>query len=467
MNLVQRGIAALFNIKASRETLTEQPVQRYVQGAGLPSFRLVNGQVHLYDFQTSKLITEGFTKNIDLYSVIMWILRKSKRVPFYPYEVKDEKALGAYKMLTGDGATVDSLREARLVKHKALQVTDQPRLQAIIDNPNPFQSGIKFREEAIAYELLSGKRFIQVIGAVSNPVMEIKVLPSTLMQAIPGPAYGEVAGFKFTLTQQEYGRKEIVYSHNFKPAVEGSIGAEIDGLSPLQVMAMSIQQGNEGRLNSIKQAQNGGPPGILTLKQEASPVHVEYTTDQLASIEDNVNSYGKSKIHVTDLNFNWVQLGLSPVDLDLLKGIAFTRTDFCNGYGLDELIFGSSDSTYANRNEAKKASIVDGVVPPIISLQDDYNTIIEPFNVKGKKYFIAADVTDFPELQEDMNALVDRLSKAWWVTPNQKLAAMQYEENTSNPLMNEPWVPSGFTPISEYERTDAPDDGDDDTYANE
>jgi hypothetical protein len=61
---------------------------------------------------------------------------------------------------------------------------------------------------------------------------------------------------------------------------------------------------------------------------------------------------------------------------------------------------------------------------------------------------IISDFTELPELQEDMNKLVETLLKAYWVTPNQKLIAQGYEAY-GDPLFDEPWIPSGYQPLSQ------------------
>ncbi|WP_128545087.1 phage portal protein [Larkinella soli] len=441
MNALQRTAAKVFGLTPHLKAEVFQP------GPGPRarfSYVVANGRLQLYDWKVGTLIDEGYLKNSDLYSVVTFIIRKAMRAPFYLYQVRDEKSLRSYKTLTGEDATSESLKAAKLMRTKALEEVDGDHpIKNLLERPNPYQTGLSFREAAIGYELLSGKRFIRVNSGALEP-QELYIYPSPLMEIKAGDNYGQIKGFRFTPWQEDFTPEQMIYSHNFRPSIEG-YGAELEGLSPLEVLAFSLQEGNDAKKQSITQYQNGGPKGILTLDDKLME---SLTEDQAAQIEYNIGSK-VGGIHVSSVGLKWMNLGLSPKDLALQEARSFALRDFCNVYGLDHRLFGA-DATFNNRNEAKKAAIVDAVIPRLMSLRDDLNRAFEPFNRGGKRYFVDCDVTDFPEMQEDMDKMVDRLTKAWWLTPNQRLAAMQYEEDASNPLMNERWVPSGFTPMSEY-----------------
>jgi hypothetical protein len=60
----------------------------------------------------------------------------------------------------------------------------------------------------------------------------------------------------------------------------------------------------------------------------------------------------------------------------------------------------------------------------------------------------------YPEMQDDMDKLVSQLSAAWWVTPNEKRAAMNYGEFESE-LMDKPFIPQGLMTLDEFSGTEA------------
>jgi hypothetical protein len=96
----------------------------------------------------------------------------------------------------------------------------------------------------------------------------------------------------------------------------------------------------------------------------------------------------------------------------------------------------------------KQQRIGSTIIPAAKELDDELNRKLLPaFNLVGNAKIIS-DFTELPELQEDMNKLVETLLKAYWVTPNQKLVAQGYEAY-SDPLFDEPWIPSGYQPLSQ------------------
>ncbi|GAB3937495.1 phage portal protein [Larkinella terrae] len=456
MNFLQKAVAATFGIKASSFNL---PAPTDAQAAAnrlfaSARFQIVNGQVRLINTDTGSLIGESYLRNSDLYSVVRYLVRKGMRANFFLYEVKDKKALSDYRLLKGEDATAASITKAVTMRRKALVDTSQPAIEKLLRNPNPYQDWKTFVENALAYRLLTGERFIQRISGL-QPVSELYVLPSALMEVTAGSNYLEIGSYLYTPTQTKLDPAEVIFSKDFRPAITG-YGEELRGLSPLKVLALTTQKSNEGRISSIKQYQNGGPPGVLSLED---PDTEPLTQEQMQTYEWKLNSqYGgslnRNRVHITNMKAEWTALGLSPVDLEISNSLQFDLRDFCRAYGVDsKALSDPSSSTYNNVSEAKKAAVVDAVIPAVSALADDLNACIEPFNVGGKQYFIDADVTHFPELAEDMNKLVERLQKSWEITPNQRLEAQQYERSP-DPMMDMVWVPMGLTPISEFGKQD-------------
>ena len=61
---------------------------------------------------------------------------------------------------------------------------------------------------------------------------------------------------------------------------------------------------------------------------------------------------------------------------------------------------------------------------------------------------IDIDPSDLPELQADLEKLVAWLKEAHWLTPNEKRDFMG-EDKYPDPLFDEPWIPTGHTPLSQ------------------
>jgi phage portal protein BeeE len=124
-------------------------------------------------------------------------------------------------------------------------------------------------------------------------------------------------------------------------------------------------------------------------------------------------------------------------------------------YGVNSALFNDPDNkTYNNMKEAKKEMLTQVVLPELVAIRDAFNRF---FQKKGTETYIDFDLTVFPELQEDMKELSAILSQSWWITPNEKRAAMRYDV-VEDDVMNEIFIPAGYLPIDELTMLQDPRD---------
>jgi hypothetical protein len=95
--------------------------------------------------------------------------------------------------------------------------------------------------------------------------------------------------------------------------------------------------------------------------------------------------------------------------------------------------------------EAKKALYQMAVIPELMKIQDELNRWLSP--KFGDKICIEYDFTSIPEMQEETEKVVDQLSKAWWITPNEKRDVMNYGIDEENEQMNSYFVPANLVPM--------------------
>ncbi len=409
--------------------------------------KILNNQAVLYGSEVSTLIQKSYLSNTDLYSIIQYIVRKSLRAKYFNYEVKDEKALSDYRLLKSDATIPGALKEAGKIRTKALVNTAHTQIDGLLCRPNPEQTFKQFASAAHTYKLLTGERMIQKIEGL-YPVSQLFALPPNQMEVLPGDTYLSIGGYTYIPTKRDFKPEEILFSKMFHPSLNG-YGEELRGLSPLVVMALTIQKSNEGTLSGLKQYQNAGPPGLLSLWDEDAPLTDAQAKEHEAKLARRGGSANRGKVNITGMRAEWVEMGLSPVDLDALESVLSDLRAMCRGYNLDSKLFNDpAASTMSNQLDAGKAAIVNAVIPAVEDLGDDLNQIIEPYNLGGKQYFIDADVTHFPELAEDLDKIMDRMMKGPF-TGNQVLEAMHYEANPS-PLMNEPIMDGSRVPLSQW-----------------
>lgn len=96
--------------------------------------------------------------------------------------------------------------------------------------------------------------------------------------------------------------------------------------------------------------------------------------------------------------------------------------------------------------EAKKALYQNAVIPELVKLRDELNRWLVP--MYGDNLYLDFDFTSIPELQEENDKVVQQLSSAWWITPNEKRAVMNYGKDEDTPAMDDYYIPSNLLPVS-------------------
>jgi HK97 family phage portal protein len=407
----------------------------------------------LYPELNQRKFVLDYENNSEVYAIIKRISKTVSTVPFYVYKVKDKKSLNRYTSMTKNSSTTQDLAKAELIRVKAIsEIADSP-LNDLLEKPNPYQSLSEFIESVIGYKLICGNSFVWANRLESGKVQELVVLPPQYMAIISDGTINGVEGYSFTLVGWDFlDAKDVIHLKYFNPYFDTN-GNQLYGLSPLQAAYRTVQRSNDAKDTSVGMLQNQGPKGILYADESNN-----FGQEEAGKLkEDFYNQYGTKsqgqivqnagKILIAGAKLGWVNMGLSPIDLQLLESEKVTLRELCNVYGVNSALFNDPDNkTYNNMKEAKKEMLTQVVLPELVALRDAFNRF---FAVEiGNGYYIDFDITVFPELQEDMKELSAILSQSWWITPNEKRAAMRYDTSL-DPVMDEVFIPAGYLPIDE------------------
>jgi HK97 family phage portal protein len=175
------------------------------------------------------------------------------------------------------------------------------------------------------------------------------------------------------------------------------------------------------------------------------------TEEQAKKIEERFRrktgpkNWGKPII--TSAALKWQQMGMSPVDLNIIESDKMDLRSLCSVYHVpSELFNDASNKTYSNTKEAGSAVYTNAVLPALNQLRDAFNLFINP-RYEGKVY-VDYDASMISELQDDLNYMTQALSGAWWLTPNERRDMMNFGMDEKNTLMDEYWLPVGLSPIT-------------------
>ncbi len=421
---------------------------------------LIAGRVLYPDINEKKYVND-YCNNSEVYAIIKRIAKTISTVPFYEYSINSKKHLNQYKSLTTNAQTTADLAKAELVRVKALNEIIDSETNRLLQQPNEYQSFSELIENLVGYKLITGNSYLWANRLESGKIQELVVLPSQYVAIVSDGTINGVEAYTFTLVGWDnLPASDVIHMKYFNPYFDTN-GQQLYGLSPLQAAYRTVQRSNDAKDTSVGMLQNQGPKGILYAdesnnfgQEEAGKLkedfYNQYGTKTQAGIVQNAG-----KILIAGAKLGWVNIGLSPVDLQLVESEKITLRELCNVYGVNSALFNDPDNkTYNNMKEAKKEMLTQVVLPELVAIRDAFNRF---FNKNNSTSYIDFDLTVFPELQEDMKELSSILSQSWWITPNEKRAAMRYEA-MDDEVMNEIFIPAGYLPIDELTMLQDPRD---------
>ena len=396
-------------------------------------------------------IDKGYRYNSTIYSIVNLINKAASTIPFQVYEVKKTTDFKRYKSLTSGELNTAVLSKAeRLRKHSLIEL-EHTELHELLERPNPAQSFSSFLQEIIAFGKLTGNRFVYGItpesGARAGKFRELYVLPSQVMEINSGGLMQPVKDYTLEYNgTHRIPAEEILHIKDFNPYYDGT-GSHLYGMSPLKAGLRSMDANNEALTTGVKYLQNQTARGVL-MSEEGDLNETQARALKAKFKQQYQGSKNAGDVIITPKKLSWVNFGLNASDLSLLEQYDSTIKDLCNVYNVPvQLLNNTSASTYNNQKEAKKALYQNAVIPELIKIRDEFNRWLTP--KYGDKLYIDFDFTVIPELQEETEKVVQQMSQAWWLTPNEKRAATGYGIDQENKELDKYFIPANLLPIAD------------------
>jgi len=325
-----------------------------------------------------KYLSEGYAKNADLYSIVRKISTTASDIPLLLYKSNREDE----KELVTSGQLYDLLQQ-----------------------PNRMQSINEFIDESMIYLLLNGNNYNAGYRGVGldKTIKEINVLPSNyitietgdLANIIKNYWYQEVSNIKFA-------PEDVMHVRYPNPAGDGA--DRLYGMSPIKAGSMALQASNNLWEADASILNNKGASGILSDQSERSmkPEQGEALQAKWDSKASGANKFGK--VLVTSARLNYIQMGMSPADLQLIESGVIKLRTLCNLYSVPSQLFNDvAGTTFNNMAAAKKSLYTEAVIPNMnLWLNKFCNWILPDYNkADNTEYSIEMDLASIPVLQED------------------------------------------------------------------
>jgi len=398
-------------------------------------------------------ITEGYRKNSTIYSLVNLITKAATTIPFQVYEKTNENDYKRYKAMTSGTFDASTIHKAAMLQKRSLVELQDTELHKLLERPNPAQSYNSWITELIAFGKLTGNRYIYGIGpdtgANIGKYTELYVMPSQIMEIVSGGIMKPVSKYKIEYNgTYEIDANEICHIKDFNPYYDGT-GSHLYGQSPLRAGLRSLTTNNEAVQTGVKYLQNQTARGLLMSDEgDINEVQAQQLKDKFRKQFQGSDNAGD--VIITPKKLSWVNFGLNAADVSLIEQYNASIKDLCNIYNVPVQLLNNTDSaSYNNMKEAKKALYQNAVIPELLKIKDELNRWLAP--KFGEKLCIEFDFSVIPELQEETDKVVDQLSKAWWITPNEKRAAMNYGKDEQTTQLDDYYIPANLIPVQSNE----------------
>lgn len=452
------GILNFLTRLSARKTFKVNPVDAPTDG------QMVNNNPAVYaDQGTEGYIRNGYAGNGSVYTIVSKAAKKFGHINRGLYKVDDPKSLKKYNNLCKAGlSTKESLLNAVRFRNKAFSSDPvNNKLADLIARPNRHEGQDAFFEKSAIFYKAAGETFIWLNrGDVDDdlddmmvkklPVLEMYNLPPGRIELIPDlndPF--DILGYYFNLYGAHGARWfirkcDIIHWKKANPVWDdGQSRSHLRGLSPLKPGLKELTQDDEATDAGVAMFQNGGAKAVIFEKSLKGTNPTQNT--QLQEVMDRKVNNNKMKAAVAAIQGDWgsIDLGLSGVDMQLIEAKEAAFTKLCHVLDVPAALF-LTDQTYENKSAAIKDWLLNSVIPDACSLRDEMNRVLLPaFNLSGQSLTIDNDISDIPELQEDLGKLVTWMALMPWLTPNEKREYLG-EDPLSDPDMDEIWIPNNL-----------------------
>jgi len=414
-------------------------------------------------------VRDGYQANDIVYSIIKLITDKAKLAPFHVYKIMDESAAKRYKSLMKQPDKIQDWNEVKQLHKKAFEIyTGDQRLNELLKYPNGEDTFADLVEQWCGFKLITGNSFIYAKmiegGANDGKPFELFALPAQYMAIVANiDVFPPVrVGYQLYYGKMwTFDTKEILHDKYFNPYWTVT-GNELYGQSPLMAAARTLTRSNEAKTASVSSFQNGGPAGVLFMNDDRfDPTS---GTQQAQALKKAVSEKGGASnfnsIAVSGYKVDWKQIGLSPVELNIIESEKWDMKSLCNIYGVPSQLLNDADNkTYNNQLEGEKALTLRCAIPLLDSITENLNRKLHTdWGYRGQNVYIGYDIQVYQELEANKTEQVNWLDKAWWISPKQKMEIMGIKNPDYIPTeeLEKLYIPSNLQTLDQFQPLDIP-----------
>ena len=321
----------------------------------------------------------------------------------------------------------ESVGASSFISYEGAAERDAHPLLDLIARPNPRQDGASFLESLTAHLLLAGNAYVEAVALDGDNVRELYALRPDRMKVVPGPdgwpqAYEYTVGGATVRFDQTAALPPILQLALFNPL------DDYYGLSPLEAAAIAVDTHNAAACWNKALLDNAArPSGALVYDGADGAVMSDGQFERLKKeLADNFQgTLNAGRPLLLEGGLDWKAMSLSPKDMDFMEAKHAAAREIALAFGVPPMLLAiPGDNTYSNYQEANRVFWRQTVLPLANRIGAALAQWLSP--AFGAGVTLAVDTDRIDALAADRAALWDRVTKAPFLTLNEKRAATGY-----------------------------------------
>jgi HK97 family phage portal protein len=300
----------------------------------------------------------------------------------------------------------------------------------LLARPNPRQDGAAFFEALYSYLLLAGNAYVEAVtlgGQANRDVRELYALRPDRMKVVPGAdgwaEANEYTGAGRTVRFAQAGEPPpILHLSNFHPLDDHY------GLSAIEPACIAIDVHNAAaRWNKALLDNAARPSGALVYDGAEGAVLADSQYERLKrELEEQYQgARNAGKPLLLEGGLDWKPMSLTPKDMDFMELKHAAAREIALAFGVPPMLLGiPGDNTYSNYREANRAFWRQTVLPLAARVGSALAQWLAP--AYGEGISLAIDTDQLDALASDRVAAWERVTKAPFLTVNEKREAVGY-----------------------------------------
>lgn len=301
--------------------------------------------------------------------------------------------------------------------------------QKLLDDPHPSLSQPEVNFWVQYAKLVHGNAYLRKIRSGAATVVELWPISPTRMWPVTTKEDARAGVFvSFYRLDLGEGKTEDV---PVEDVVHFRMGVDDRdhrlGLSPLRHLTREVSSDEEATKFADALLKNFAVPGLAVTIPPGPTITEEQARTIRTRLREEYNGEGRGQIAVVANGATLQPIGFSPQQLDLKAAHEFPESRIAAVFGVPAMVVGLGvglqRSTFSNYKEAREALFEQTVVPLWRADAATYQKqLLRPDFGADASVRLRYDTNDVRALQEDMNAIYERLSVAvekGWITKDE------------------------------------------------